>query len=93
MSGLALGTFSVSRSGHPIMLRHIRYQFVDHEGEYRGGSFDSMFCDQSDDLSLVFYDETNPDVSIPASAMVFHRLVWKETRQRIPSAKSAGGAE
>ena len=93
MSGLALGSFSVAGSHYPTM-RFIRYQFVDHEGEYRGGSFESMFCDQSDDLTLVFYDETDPDVSIPASAMMFHRLVWKETRQQcIPSAKSAGGAK
>ena len=91
MSGLALGSFSVATTHHPTM-RHIRYQFVDHEGEYRGGSFESMFYSLSDDLTLVFYDETDPDVSIPASAMVFHRLQWKETRHCVPSAKSVGGA-
>jgi hypothetical protein len=81
MSGLALGSFSVSRGHHPAM-RHIRYHFIDHEGEYRGGSFDSMFCDQSDDFTLIFYDEDDPDVSVPASAMVFHRINWKNTRSR-----------
>lgn len=78
MSGLALGSFEVSRGHHPAM-RHIRYHFVDHEGEYRGGSFDSMFCDQSDDITLVFYDENDPDVSVPASALVFHRINWNNS--------------
>jgi hypothetical protein len=77
MSGIAMGPFEVRGSNRPP-ISQIRYHFVDPEGEYHGGCFGSLFFDRSDDLTLVFYNEANPDQSVPASAMVFHRLVWKE---------------
>jgi hypothetical protein len=77
-TGLSIGSFSSQAGERPPGYRHIRYHFVDPEGEYRGGMLDSMFCDQTDDMTIVFYNEANPDQSVPASAMVFHKLVWKE---------------
>lgn len=70
-SGFALGTFRVTGQAGPL-LKQISYQFVDHEGEYYGGSLRSLFCDAEDDLTVVFHDEARPEVSIPASAMIFH---------------------
>ena len=76
LEGVSMGGFSARTYSKPAY-RQILYHFVDPEGHYRGGCFDSVFCDQSDDMTIVFYDEKNPDRSIPASALMFHKLVWK----------------
>jgi hypothetical protein len=76
-SGIALGPFRVSRLEKPFMKRVV-YRFNDAQGEYHGGSFRSLFCDTRDDLTVVFYDGENPEVSVPASAMMFHQLKWAE---------------
>jgi hypothetical protein len=73
--GIAMAGFSVESSTR--LIQRIRYNFVDNEGHYWGGIFDSMFCNREDDLTLVFYDEVNPEQSIPASALIFHKLLWK----------------
>ena len=77
LEGVSMGSFSAKTFTKPAY-RQILYHFVDPEGHYRGGCFDSVFCDRSDDLTIIFYDEKNPDRSIPASALMFHKLVWKE---------------
>jgi hypothetical protein len=74
-SGFAIGSFHVAGMEGPL-LRRINFQFIDHNGDYRGGSFRSLFCDTRDNLTIVFFDEDNPDVSVPASSMMFHRLQW-----------------
>jgi hypothetical protein len=85
LQGVSMGSFSVTENSRPPY-RQVRYHFVDPEGHYRGGCFDSMFCDQADDMTIIFYDENNPDRSVPASALMFHKLVWKE--RPIPPDKS-----
>jgi hypothetical protein len=77
VEGVSMGSFSVKGNTKPPY-RQVLYHFVDPEGRYRGGCFDSMWCDQDDDMTIIFYDESNPDRSIPASALLFHKLVWKE---------------
>jgi hypothetical protein len=77
LEGISMGSFS-AKTYSKSAYRQILYHFVDPEGHYRGGCFDSVFCDQSDDMTIIFYDEADPDRSIPASALVFHKLVWKE---------------
>jgi hypothetical protein len=77
LEGVSMGSFSAKTYTKPAY-RQILYHFVDPEGHYRGGCFDSVFCDQRDNLTIIFYDENNPDRSIPASALMFHKLVWKE---------------
>jgi hypothetical protein len=76
-TGIALGPFRVARIEKPFMKRVV-YRFNDQQGGYRGGSFRSLFCDTRDDLTVVFYDESDPEISVPASAMMFHRLKWVE---------------
>jgi hypothetical protein len=76
LEGVSMGTFSAKTYTKPAY-RQILYHFVDPEGHYRGGCFDSAFCDQSDNLTIIFYDENDPDRSIPASALLFHKLVWR----------------
>lgn len=77
-SGISLGSFRVARAEKPFMKRVI-YHFNDEQGSYRGGSFRSLFCDTRDDLTIVFYKESDPEISVPASAMMFHKLKWAET--------------
>ena len=76
-SGIALGNFRVTRTEGPLM-KCVVYHFKDQMGEYRGGFLKSLFCDTRDDLTIVFYDESDPEVSVPASAMMFHKLKWAE---------------
>ena len=76
-SGIALGSFRVARIEKPFMKRVV-FGFNDQQGGYRGGSIRSLFCDTRDDLTVVFYDESDPEISVPASAMMFHRLKWAE---------------
>jgi hypothetical protein len=78
-SGFALGSVHVISMAGPIMKRVV-YHFRDHEGEYRGGIFRTFFCDTRDHLTVVVYNEDNPAVSVPASAMMFHRVKWLEAR-------------
>jgi hypothetical protein len=85
MEGVSMGSFSIKGNTKPPY-RQVLYHFVDPEGHYRGGCFDSMYCDQADDMTIIFYDENNPDRSIPASALLFHKLVWKER----PSSRDCG---
>jgi hypothetical protein len=97
-TGLSIGSFSVTAGGRPPGNRQIRYHFVDPEGEYRGGMLDSLYCDQADDMTLVFFNEADPDQSVPASALMFHKLVWKESpatrvvRDLEPTVSEDGGA-
>jgi hypothetical protein len=89
----SIGDFSVTTNMNPPY-RSIRCHFVDPEGEYRGGIFDSMVCDQADDMTIIFYDEDHPDRSAPASALMFHKLVWKDQISSAKrSAESAAGTE
>src|SRR5262249_14960251 len=81
LEGLSIGGFSVTTNRRPPY-RRVRYYFVDPQGEYRGAIFDSMVCDQADDMTIIFYNEANPDQSIPASAMLFHKSVWKDASPR-----------
>lgn len=79
-SGFALGTFRIGEKDGPLLTR-ITYQFIDGQGEYYGGSFRTLFCDTRDDLSVVFHDEARPEISLPASAMMFHRLKWVDSSE------------
>jgi hypothetical protein len=76
-TGISLGSFRVSRLEKPFMKRVI-YHFNDDQGGYRGDSFRTLFCDTRDELTVVFYNESNPEISVPASAMMFHKLKWAE---------------
>ena len=76
-SGIALGSFRVTRIEKPFMKRVV-YRFNDQQGGYRAGSIRSLFCDTRDDLTVVFYDESDPEISAPVSAMMFHKLKWSE---------------
>ncbi len=76
LEGISMAPFSVSANG---FYRQIKYHFVDPEGQYRGGWFESMICSRADSMTIIFYDETNPDRSVPASGLMFHRLIWKES--------------
>lgn len=77
--GFALGSFRVVGMAGPRMKR-VSYQFTDNNGEHWGGSFRTLYCDTQDDLTVVFYDERNPNISVPASAMMFHRLIWADVQ-------------
>lgn len=77
-NGVSLGRFYVSGGTRPGM-RQVNYDFLDHQRERRGGACDSLFVDRRDDLTLVFFNEANPDQSVPASAMIFHKIAWTET--------------
>ena len=79
--GVTIGDFSVEGGSKPPY-RRIRYHFIDPSGHHWGGIFDSLFCDRADDMTVIFYDEANPDRSVPASALIFHKLVWKEQPDR-----------
>jgi hypothetical protein len=72
MQGISIGSLSVNNG-------QLRYHFVDPHGEYRGATCNSVFSDRSDDMTLIFYDQDNPDRSVAASGLVFHKLIWKET--------------
>lgn len=76
-TGFAIG--SVRAGEKAGLLRRITYQFIDSRGDYYGGSFRTLFCDTRDDLSVIFYDEGKPEISLPASVMMFHRLKWAES--------------
>lgn len=76
-SGIALGSFRVARVEKPF-LKRVVYRFNDRQGGYRAGSIRSLFCETRDDLTVVFYDESDPEISVPASAMMFHKLKWAE---------------
>lgn len=96
-TGLSIVSLAVKAAERPLGY-HIRYHFVDPAGEYRGGMLNSMFCDQADDMTIVFYNEANPDQSVPASALIFHKLLWKEkasptVKGSAENAASAGGSE
>jgi hypothetical protein len=78
--GISAGPFNVSQVGNGLM-KDIRYSFVDNKNQYQGGIVRSLFCDRDSDLTLVFYDERNPERSVPASALIFHRLVWQPDKQ------------
>lgn len=77
-NGVSLGRFYISGSTRRGM-RQVNYDFFDHEHERRGGACDSLFVDGEDDLTLVFFNEADPDQSVPASAMIFHKIAWTET--------------
>jgi hypothetical protein len=74
-SGFALGDFRIAGMAGRF-LKRVVYHFVNSHGEYHGGSFRTLFCDTSDDLTVIFYNEAKPEISVPASAMMFHRLNW-----------------
>ncbi|HEY2499783.1 MAG TPA: hypothetical protein VGK24_22200 [Candidatus Angelobacter sp.] len=53
LEGVSMGSFSAKTFSKPAY-RQIRYHFVDVEGHYRGGCFDSVFCDRRDDMNNYF---------------------------------------
>lgn len=81
LEGVSMGSFSADTFAKPPY-RQVLYHFVDPEGQYRGGCLDSMYCNREDDMTIIFYDQADPEKSIPASALMFHRLVWKEQQPR-----------
>ncbi len=86
LEGISMAPFSVVAEG---IYQQIRYHFVDLENEYRGGWFESLICSRADDLTIIFYDEDNPDRSVPASGLMFHKLVWKESpSSEVPALKA-----
>jgi hypothetical protein len=88
LQGLSIGDFRIARGSRPFYSQ-MRYHFVDPEGHYRGGCVDTFSGEQQDDMTLVFYDQNAPDRNIPASALMFHKLVWKEqSRPREESARA-----
>jgi len=80
--GISLGSFYVSDGMRPGM-KQVKYDFLDHDQERRGGAVDSLFVDHQDDLTLVFFNEANPDQSVPAAAMIFHKIAWSETNKSV----------
>src|SRR5262245_35868517 len=60
LNGIAMAPFSVRAEGR---YKQIRYHFVDPEDVHRGGWFESMICNRSDDMTIIFYDQDNPDRS------------------------------
>ena len=77
LEGLSIASFRISGYSKPFYAQ-MRYHFVDPEGHYRGGSVDTLALPLKDDMTIVFYDEMNPDRNIPASALIFHKLLWKK---------------
>jgi len=85
LKGVSMATFSVTG-------RNIRYHFVDPDGRYRGGLFESLVCSRTDYWTIVFYDEKDPDRSVPAAGLMFHVLVWKPSHSSaLASGSSAAG--
>lgn len=76
LAGLTIGTFSIFNSSR-FFFKSVRYYFVDPDGEYRGGTLDSLFPAYGDDITIVFYDPNNPERNIAAAGLNFHKLVWK----------------
>jgi hypothetical protein len=55
----------------------VNYSFVDDQHHYRGGSVNTPFASgANDDGTIVFYDPKNPEQSVPAAALLFHRVQW-----------------
>jgi hypothetical protein len=75
--GLSLASHTVATNSKPPY-RQIRYFFVDNKGDYRGAIFDSMVCDPRDTMTIIFYNESNPDQNVPAAGLMFHKLVWAD---------------
>ena len=75
-SGFALGSFRLTK--HSPLLKRVIYHFTDQEGGHRGGTVSTLSCSTEDDLTVIFYDEDNPEYSVPASAMMFHKLRWSD---------------
>lgn len=75
LEGISMAPFSVKATG---LYRQICYHFVDPNNQYRGGWFESMVCSQADDMTIIFYDQDNPDRNFPASGLMFHKLAWKQ---------------
>jgi hypothetical protein len=85
--GISLGRFYSSAGTRPGM-KQLKYDFLDHERERRGGTIDSLFVDGKDDLTVIFFNLADPDQNVPASAMIFHKIVWTETNSKeLKSAK------
>jgi hypothetical protein len=84
LEGISMAPFSVRATG---LYQQIRYHFVDPNDQYRGGSFESMICSWADDMTIIFYDKDNPGRSVPASGLMFHKLVWKERPSPVTVAK------
>jgi len=77
LEGLSIASFRISGYSRPFFAQML-YHFVDPEGHYRGGNVAMLALPQKDDMTIVFYDEEDPDRNIPASALIFHKLLWKE---------------
>lgn len=75
LEGISMAPFSVKTTG---LYQQIRYHFVDPNNHYRGGWFESMVCSRTDDMTIIFYDQDNPDRNFPASGLMFHKLAWKQ---------------
>jgi hypothetical protein len=77
-STTAFGVFWCVDEEVPWNFYRVCYSFKDVDGEYRGGSVDTPFEPDGDDATIVFYNSAFPEKSVPASAMLFHRVQWVE---------------
>lgn len=75
--GVSLASYTVAANSKPPY-RQIRYSFTDNKGEYRGAIFDSMVCDPHDTMTIIFYNESDPDQNAPAAGLIFHKVVWAD---------------
>jgi hypothetical protein len=82
----------MSIAGFSLNHRQMKYHFVDPEGNYRGGCIDSLIVNRTDNMTIVFYDVANPDRNIPASALVFHKLVWTQQQPDVEEKTAPGSA-
>lgn len=87
LEGLTIGPFSVYKSSQKHFSA-VRYYFVDPNGEYRGGTMDSLLPAFPEDMTIVFYDPQDPERNIAAAGLNFHKLVWKEDVEATERANS-----
>ena len=74
----ALGPYWIYPGAGRWGMSSISYSFVDPQGEYHGGTFETFALDRDDHLSVVFFDPTDPSKSVPAAGMIFHTVRWKD---------------
>lgn len=55
--------------------RRAEYSFKDLRGEYFGDTV-WQFTPSDSEYELIFYRPENPKLSLPASALLFHKVVW-----------------
>ena len=70
-----LGRFVVALSSVHQRGRRAEYSFTDLRGEYFGDTV-WQFRPSASEYELIFYRPENPNLSLPASALLFHEVVW-----------------